>query len=889
MNWYEKNNKTKLPPVWADRFLEWFCDKNYLEEVMGDMHELYQRNLIEKNKLFSGIIYWWNILKFMRPYLIKNKFRKLFDWGPFMFKSYLKIAVRNLFKNSFFSIINITGLAVGMACVLFIAFFVKDELSYDKFNKNADNIYRISVDARFQGNDFITPETGAPVAQGYKNEFPEVLNYVRLRDDGISFVKYENISFKEPHVFYADSTFFDIFSIKLIRGEAASVLNGPNQLVLSENTAEKYFGKENPIGKILRFDDRADYTVTGVFENFPSNSHFHANLIVSLCTDKQSTSDYWTNANYYSYLLLRDGFSGKSLEDKYDVILKKYIVPEVESFGLSSSEFLARGNKWEFKFQKLTDIHLFSNLPGELEPGGSIEYVYIFSAIGLFILLLASINFINLSTARSAGRAKEVGIKKVIGSVRKDLIFQFLTESVTISLISLVIAVGLVELLLPYFNQLADKNISTSYFDGFIISGSLLGISILTGLLAGSFPAFVFSSFKPVEVLKGDLSGGMKRGWLRSSLVIFQFAISIMLIIGTMVIYSQLNFIQNKNLGFNKEHKLIIDDTYILKDKISGFKERLKEIPEIKNVTVTGFLPIDSYRNTNGMFPDGDKNSPYLLPIQAWRIDTDYFKTMGMEIIEGRNFSPDMPSDSDAVVINESCARHFQWKNPLEHQVSRGAGEQGNDVVNYNVIGVVKDFNFESLRNEIQPVVFFLKKNSGYVTMRISSNNIPKLVSEVEDIWKEYASGSPFSYRFMDESFNKMYKVEERTGKIFGIFALLAVLIGCLGLFALSAYTAERKTKEIGVRRVLGGSIKGMIYLLSREFIKLIMIAYLIAAPIAYFVMNSWLEDYAYRMKLGFDILLLAGIVSLLIAIITVSYHAVKAALINPADSLKYE
>lgn len=806
-----------------------------------------------------------------------------------MLRNFLKITFRNLYKNPFFTVINIAGLAVGMTCVLFIIFFVKDELSFDRHSSQSESIYRMYVDARFMGKEFITAMTGGPIGPGYKNEFPEILDYVRIMDDGLSFIEYEKISYKEPRVFFADSNFFKFFSLPLVRGNVVDVLNSPDEIAISEKIALKYFGSENPVGKILRLDEKTDYTISGVFKNFPENSHFHMDFVGSICSKKWLENDQWTNANVYTYVLLNDNCKSESIEDKYQVMLDKYIRPEVESFGVSIDDFLKSGNRWDFKFQPLTDIHLHSNLSDELEPNGSIEYVYIFSAIGIFILLLASINFINLSTARSASRAKEVGIKKVVGSLKTDLIMQFLSESICISVISLLIALGIVELLLPYFNELVGKNVSASYFTDLWIFGAILTISVLTGLLAGSFPAFVFSSFKPVDVLKGNLSSGIKKGWLRSGLVVFQFSISIVLIIGTMIVFNQLNYIQNRNLGFDKEQRVIIDDAYILGKNLWAFKEEVRKLPDVQNITVSGYLPVDSYRNINGTFPDGDSNSEALLPMQSWRVDSDYIETMGMELVKGRNFSPLIPSDSNAVIINESCAKHFGWENPLEHRISRGVNIEPLEIANYNVIGVVKDFHYESLKNKIEPLVIYLGENNGFITLRIKTKDIPNLIDNVKENWNKLSSDKPFSYRFMDESFDKIYSSEQRIGRIFTVFAGLAILIGCLGLFALSAYTAERKTKEIGIRRVLGGSIQGMVFLLSREFIKLVLISYIISAPLAYLLMNKWLEDYAYRTEVGLGVLLYAGIISLFIALVTVSYHAIKAAVVDPAKSLKYE
>jgi len=808
-----------------------------------------------------------------------------------MFKNNVKIALRNLLKYKFYSFLNLTGLAIGIAICLLILLFVQDELNYDKYNDKADRIYRVIADFKLGGNNLVSPQLGPPSAQAILNDYPEVENVVRVREAGVWFIKYGDKTFKENNVLEADSTFFEIFTIPLLAGNPEEVLNKPNTIVLSKTTAEKYFGNENPVEKVLRLDNREDYIITGVFQDIPSNSHFHADFIKSLKIRNDGSSEYWlSRMNYITYILLQENYDPKNLEAKFPAMTEKYIGPEILQFlGKSMEDFRKDGSKAGFYLQPLTDIHLYSDLSGELEPNGDIKYVYIFSAIAVFILLIACINFMNLSTARSAGRAKEVGIKKVLGSERKDLIKQFLTESIIMSLISSLLALCLIQLLIPYFNILSGKQLEISYLTN---PQFLIGIIVLTlfiGILAGSYPALFISSFKPVAVLKGKLRSGAKSGWLRSSMVVFQFSSSIIMIIATTVVFNQLSYIQNKKIGFDKEGVIIIHDTYMLDKQIESFKNEIVNDPNIISGTISSYLPVESSRNNNGTFRDTRTNDEKLTPMQTWRVDYDYIKTMGMEIIEGRNFSKDFGGDSAAVIINEAAAKHFEWDNPLNERIGQFASSDGSEINTYNVVGVVKDFHFESLKNTISPVLFFLRPDDSSVAFRFKGTNTAEIINLIKTKWDKFAAGQPFEYSFMDEDFIKMYQAEQKIGEIFSTFAFLAIFVACLGLFGLAAFTAEQRTKEIGIRKVLGASVPGIILMLSKEFAKLVVIAFIISVPVAYYYMNIWLQDFQYRIDLTAGIFLLAGIIAISIAMITVSYHALKIATANPAKSLRYE
>ncbi len=808
-----------------------------------------------------------------------------------MFKKYLTVAVRNLLKYKFYSILNITGLAAGIATCLLILLFVQDELSYDKFHENSDRIYRIVADFTLGGNSFTAANVGPPTGFAIVNDYPEVENAVRLMSSGSWFVRYGENSFKETEVIYADSTLFRVFTLPLINGDPQTALTRPNTMVISQRMVDKYFGSEDPIGKTLRLDDSRDYQVTGVYDKIPGNSHFHAEFILSLASVSSSSENFWLgNMGYKTYLLLRENADYKALEAKFPDMIKKYVGPEIQKFlGTSLEEFEAGGGKTGYYLQPLTDIHLHSDLLDELEPNSDIKYVIIFSAIAFFILIIACINFMNLSTAASAGRAKEVGIKKVLGSERKSLITQFLTESLTTSIIATVISLIIVKVALPHFNDLAGKELEFNILSNSQILMGVLLITLFIGLLAGSYPALFISAFKPIEVLKGKLKLGAKSGFMRSSLVVFQFTASIIMIICTTVVFNQISFIQNKKLGFNKEQVLIINDAFILSNQIQAFKNAVLQNPDVLAGTVSGYLPTESSRSGNAILRGGVKDEKNSIVMQNWRVDYDYINTLGMEIIEGRNFSREFGSDSMAVIINETAAKFFGWEDPLGKIVGRFTSNETASIAKYNIIGVVKNFHYESLRNSIGPLLFFLKNSTSKVAFRISTANIRQLITSVKDKWDEFAPGQPFDYSFMDEEFNNMYNAEQRMGGIYSVFAFLAIFIGCLGLFGLAAFTAQQRTKEIGVRKVLGASVGGIVLLLSKEFVKLVVISFVIAAPIAYYYMNNWLGDFAYRTEIGTFTLLAAGGIALAIALVTVSYHAIKVAVTNPVKSLRYE
>ena len=808
-----------------------------------------------------------------------------------MLKNFVKIAFRNLWKHKFYSLLNVAGLAIGMTCALLVVLFITDELSYDEYNVNAKNLYRINIEGKFGGREINGTWQPAPLAGTMVEDFPEVVNATRFRVLGNFMIKYGDKNLKEERFAHTDTETFQIFSFPFISGDPNTCLDEPNTLVMTETTAKKYFGDENPVGKTVLVDNQTDFKITGVIKDIPHNTHFNFDVFASLESLPDSRNDIWLNQNYQTYLLLADGASVADLEAKFPDFLKKYFGPQLlKLMGVTLQDFFKQGNAYNMYMQPVTSIHITSDIEGEIGVNSDIKYIYIFAAVGIFILLIACVNFMNLSTARSAGRAREVGVRKVLGSFKKQLVNQFLTESMLLSIFAFMLALLSVYLILPYFNNLSGKELALSDVIGASMIIAMIAITLSVGLLAGSYPAFFISAFKPVDVLKGKLSKGTKSGFLRSALVVFQFTTSIVLIVGTLVVYNQLHFIQSKKVGFDREQVLIIQDTWLMGQQVYSFKEALKQNPDIKSVAVSSYLPTPSNRSGNMYFKEGEKiMTSETTSLQQWFVDVDYIPTLGMELVAGRNFSDRYPTDSSAIIINEATVRQFSLgENTVGKRLGRYVGQEGKEAY-YNIIGVVKDFHFESLRQNIRPVVFILGRNTGKTSVRIKPGNYASVINFIEEEWNKFAPGNPFDYKFMDEEFNKVYDAEMRLGNIFTIFALLAIFIGCLGLLGLAAFTAEQRTKEIGIRKTLGATVQGIVFLLSKEFGKLVLIAFAISVPIAYFAMNSWLSDFAYRIKLTYSVFIIAGLIAFFISLLTVGYHAVKAALANPVKSLRYE
>jgi putative ABC transport system permease protein len=810
-----------------------------------------------------------------------------------MIRNYFKIAWRNLIKNKGFSIINIIGLSLGIGCFIMISMFVIDELSYDRYHEKANRIYRINSDIIFGGTEMSMAVSSDPMGETLKKDYPEVEEYVRFyASQGSKLIKKGNEYINESAVVHADSTLFKVFTLPTIIGDTKTALNEPNTVVISETVANRYFGSPQlAIGQFLETDDNEStlYKVTSVIEDMPRNSHFNFDFFFSMANVDYGFGSYFSH-NFHTYVLLKEGANYKTFNNNFIEVIDKYILPQAAQYMKieSMDEFEASGNKLEYSLMPLTDIHLHSSRGVELSANGNIQYVYIFSAAALFILLIACINFMNLTTARSSGRAKEVGIRKVLGSEKKALIGQFLTESTLIAFLALFVGLLFVWLSLGWFNGVSGKEMLMSSLlrPRFLIFMVIL--PIVVGALAGLYPAFFLSSFKPIKVLKGKLSTGHKKNTLRNFLVVFQFATSIILIVGTIVIYKQINHIQSANLGFNKDQVLVVSNSGLPSETRESIKNEIEQLTEVKSASFAGYLPVSSSSRSDRPFStETVMTESNGFNMQYWPVDYDYLETIGMEMKEGRNFSRDFGSDSTAIILNETAVKLAGFQNPIGKKIYTGGSN--NDLLVHTIIGVVKNFNFASLRENVGGLSLKLENNSSETAYRFNTTDVNGLLSTIEKKHKAAAPGMPFKYEFLDEAFEDMYRQERRVGTVALAFALLAIIIACLGLFGLATFIAEQRTKEIGIRKVLGASVTNIVKMLSVDFVKLVMLAFVIATPIAWWFMNKWLQDFAFRIDLNWGIFAVTGIVALVIALITLSFQAIKAAIANPVDSLKTE
>ena len=801
-----------------------------------------------------------------------------------MFKNYLKIAYRNTIRHKGYAVINVAGLAIGMVCCILILLFVFDELSYDKFNENHDRIYRVTR-KWFNEDGIVNLHLGhvaPPIGPLLENDFPEILHSVRIIRIGRSLVENNSRYFEEPRFFFAEKDIFKVFTFDMIAGNSETALRDPFTVVITEEMAHKYFGAENPVGKSLTLQvstQEAEMKVTGVIKPLPHNSHFHADFLGSFKTFEAVVGEQelqnWESNNYATYLLMPEKHDINRLKGQLDPFINKHM-----SQGMSE--------RTKLQLQALTDIHLHSHLDSEIEANSDITYVYVFSIIALFILLIACVNFMNLATARSAGRAKEIGMRKVVGAQRNQLIRQFLGESIFTAVISLLIAVVIVLLIIPKFNQFIGKELSFNLTENMPLIFLLLLIAILAGFVSGIYPSIFLSAFRPVHVLKGNLDSGKKGLSFRRVLCVFQFAISIVLIVCVGIVSSQLRYMKTKNLGFDQEHVVVLPSSPAIVNRLQAFKARLLQNPDILSVSAAKRVPSGRLLDSAGArVLSGETSQPINFRIAQLRVDYDYVPTFKMEMAAGRNFSQEMSTDStQAFLLNETAVRRIGWKSP-EEAIGKGfsyGSRKG------QIIGVVKDFHFESLHQEISPIVMFISSTSlNQISIRISPHNIPKTIGFLQKIWREVRPNYPFSYYFIDENFDQQYKSEEKLLQTFSYFAFLAIFIGCLGLFGLVSYSTERRTKEIGIRKGLGASTAGLVLLLSKEFTKWVLLANIIAWPTAYLIMNQWLQNFAYRSSINPGIFIAAGALAWVIAFLTISYQSIKTAAANPVDSLRHE
>jgi putative ABC transport system permease protein len=806
-----------------------------------------------------------------------------------MIKNYLKIALRNLWRNKAFTGINIFGLSIGIATCLLIVLFIQDELSYDRYNKKADQIVRVVFRGITGGQKIKEANVMPPVAQTLMANFPEVKEATRLQRTGSQIISYGNKSFKEDAFTFVDSNFFEVFTLPFIKGNAATALMQPNMIVITQAVAHKYFGNEDALGKVLNIKGAPQgFKISGIIDKVPVNSHFHFDFFVSMENVPESRSTSFMTSGFNTYLVLQKGYDYKKLEAKLPMIVDKYIGGQLQQgMGMTIEQFRKAGNDIGLYLQPLTDIHLHSDYTNDLEPEGDVRYVYIFGAIALFMLLIACINFMNLSTAGASKRAREVGIRKVLGSMKWELVRQFLTESILLTAIAFILAMVLVYVTLPFFNSFSGKDLSFHLAANAWVIPLMVLFVLVTGIFAGSYPAFFLSSFKPVKVLKGKFTSGRGSIGLRSGLVVFQFFISIILIVSTTIVYKQLGYIQNIKLGYDKEQVMILPETWLLGNNQQAFYNKIVQDPRIVNVSISGYLPAgNSYGNNFFVYPGDNKDQ--LVKTLRYDIDYNYISTLGMQMAYGRNFSKDFGTDSSGIILNETTAKAMGWEyDALGKTIS--TGDKHGIPTRYHVIGVVKDFHFKSLHELISPLVMILNNGAGTMIIKVKTKDIAGLLATLKKDWASFSPDGAMSYSFLDDRVNETYNTEHKMGLILGIFAALTIFIACLGLFGLVTFTAEQRTKEIGIRKVLGANVSGIVRLLSKDFLKLVFIAIIISTPLAWWVMNKWLQDFAYRIDISWWMFALAGVVAIGIALFTISFQAIKAAIANPVESLRSE
>lgn len=800
-----------------------------------------------------------------------------------MFRNYLVISFRNILRQKGYSIINILGLAIGFAAFILIFMHIIHELSYDKFHLQSERIYRVSVDGMVAGDVLNVAVSAAPTGEAMVRDIPQILKFTRIDQFPQSVhLAYNDKNFYQEGLLFTDSSFFDIFSFKLLRGNPQKALTEPYSLVLTSTIANKFFGEEDPIGKTIKMNNNANFTVTGVVEDPPLNSHFSFEALGSFTTMIEINGDeayrHWGSLSLYTYVLLAKGADPREVEKSFPELYLKYMED------LSTLENIA----FEPYLQPISSIHLHSSLMAELETNSDINNVYAFMAIAIFILLIACINFMNLSTARSVKRSKEVGLRKVVGAHKLQLVSQFIGESIIFSFLALVASLILVEISLPTFNYLLDKNLSLSLFNNWQPSILLLILVIVVGFIAGSYPALYLSSFQPVTVIKGYQSRSSGKANVRNVLVIAQFAISIFLIICTSLVYNQLNYVSNKKLGFTKEQVLIIPlRGQSLFQKAELIKKEFQNLSCVVDIASSRFVP-GRDMDGSGFIPEGyDDNNPII--IFNNQVDYDYLKTMKMNVVLGRDFSREFSTDSSAVIINKTLVKKLGWDEPLNRKIT-GFGRTG--AFDLTVVGVVEDFHFRSLHDVIEPSLMFIGNNNNrFLNVRLTSDDYKQSIKMIREKWQELEPSMSFDYYFLNEDFNKLYRAEHRIGEIFIYFTIIAIIIACLGLFGLASYNAEQRRKEIGIRKALGSSVQRVVLMLSKQFTKLVVIANVIAWPMAYFFMNHWLGNFAYSIRIldYWWVFFISALTALFIALITVIYQAVKAAVINPVDAIKYE
>jgi len=879
----KKNN----PPRWAVAFFRWFCNDHLSDGVMGDMLELYDRRRLKLGKFKADLIFVWNVIQFIQPFAVRSR-RNSSPTNTFdMFSNYFKIAWRGMARQKLYTSITIGGFAIGVATCILIFLFIRSEMNHDQHYQDGSRLFRVYNDYTGPDGDKWT-HLQTPLINVIKQELPDAEVVARLMPGGMGHGRNPLLRCEdaientfEERVAYADPELLPMLEIPMVFGNATKALEQPYSMVITRRKSIQYFGDADPIGKTMIFnEDRSHpYIIGGVMEDFRTDSHFQYDFLLTLKDFEfwPGEQTNWCCWNYNGYVKLHEGVNPLEFEKKLIPIRDTFVIGYMEQTG--SKDIADFREHHSFRLQSLKDIWLQPEI-GDPNKHGDMDYVWLFGGIAIFILVIACINFINLATARSANRAKEVGLRKVVGSLRRSLITQFLTESILNSVISFAIALLLTWLLLPAFGSMANRPLTMPWSTWWFLP-SLISASLVIGLMAGVYPALYLSAHKPIDTLKGRLNLGARSGALRSGMVVFQFSASIMLIIGTLIIYRHMNFLMSKDVGFDKEQVMIIEGTNTFGDKKEVFRNELLKLSDVERVSISGYLPVEgANREGYAFFKEGKEKEDKMVSAQKWRVDADYIPTMKMKITQGRDFIRGMVTDSSSVIINEIMAQQLGLKDPVGQRITNGTV--------YTVIGVVADFNFSSMKEPVRPLCMVIEKWGDNATaVRLKSTDIAGSIQSVTKVWDNLMPNQPFRFSFLDEKFARMYDDVLRTGRIFAAFALLAVAIACLGLFALSAFMTEQRAKEISIRLVMGASVKSIFRLLTGNFMKLVVISWMVATPIAWYIMNQWLMNFTYREPISSDILILSGVVAASIALITVSYQSIKAALANPIKSLK--
>ncbi len=806
-----------------------------------------------------------------------------------MFRNYLKIAIRNLFNSKLFSFINIFGLSVGITCTFLIVLYILDEFSYDRFFKDGDRIYRVALNRVYPDNEVDYAVIPISIGEAMDMDFPEVESCTRVFSQDNEFItQLGERTFRERYVILADSNFFDFFNFSLIAGDKSTVLKTPNGFVLTESTARRYFGDSSAIGKMINVPN-GEIMVTGVCKDVPKNSHFRFDFVGNLAITGLTRQPDYLAFSVKTYLKIKAGTDHEALEAKFPDLVERYAAGQIESrMGVTYKEYIAAGNGYNYFLQPLKDIHLHSNLRNEIKPNGNIIYVYIFIIVAGFLLIIACINFMNLATARSTDRALEVGMRKVLGAEKKQLVWQFLNESLATVVFSIIFALVLTELMLPAFNNLAGKKLEIHYFGNWFTLPILLGLGLFVGFIAGSYPSFILSAMQPLHFMKGRFISTKSGSFLRNLLVVFQFSISIILIAVTLLVGKQMDYFMNKDLGFNEENVLQLERTFFLREDLDAFKQELIKYPDIESVASSN-TPVSGGYYFGNFFQTSNMSSE-VLTTDAMVIDENFIKTLGLTLVEGRNFSKEF-NDSLSLIINESTITEFGLENPVGSTLYLNRDE--GTVSKMTIVGVVKDFHNNSLHQNIKAFVLFSDKGpyngNGILNIKIKPENIKKTITYIDQKWQEFLPEQPITYSFLDENLGMMYSGEKTSSQIFGVFSLLAIVIATVGLFGLATFVTQKRTQEIGIRKVMGSTVVRIITLLSGSFTKLIGIAFIIATPLAFLAMQQWLQNFAYKTSVGLWVFILAGLIALITALVTISFHTLKVANANPADSLRYE